>query len=122
MELTEFINILLLSCFAIYISSGINRICEYVVNGRVSWRRPEYLFMTLQGKPQSLGAKPEPHFSRGPQLRETIEYGADGAPDLFVRMKQYFPILFAPNKSYWQSAAQFAPSGFVANAAFQPRP
>src|SRR6266542_1249425 len=120
--MTEFVNILLLSCFAVHIGSGINRVCEYVVNGSVCWRRPEYLFLPLQGEAQSFGSKPQPYLSCGPKLGEAIEHRADGAGDGFVGMEQNLSILFAPYKTNGQSTAQFAASSLVADAAFQSRP
>ena len=37
-------------------------------------------------------------------------------------MKENFPVVLTPNQSHRQAAAQFAPSGLVANASIQPRP
>ena len=74
----------------------------------------------LQWKGQTFGAKPEPDASRRAEFGEALEDRADGAGDGFVGMKQNFAILFSPNEADRQSAAQFAASGFVADAAIQP--
>src|SRR5438105_3823194 len=60
-ELTVLIDVLLLFCLAKYISSGINRVCENVVNRCVGRRFPTDLVVSLQGKPQSFAAKPQPY-------------------------------------------------------------
>jgi hypothetical protein len=93
-----------------------------MMNCGVCRRRPEHVFVTLQWESQSFGSKPQPYLSCGPKLGEAIEHGANGAGDGFVGMEHNLSILFAPYEANRQPAAQFAASGLVADAAFQPRP
>jgi hypothetical protein len=73
----------------------------------------------LQRERKAFRAEPEPDAASGAELGEALENRANRAGDCFVRMKQYFPILFSPNEAHRQTAAQLPARGLVANAAIQ---
>ena len=119
-----FIDVAFVAALAVGVSASIHRIGEDVVECSVGRRDPADLAgcrrCRLQREGQAFGAEPEPDAARRAEFGETLEDRADGASDGFVGMEQNFAILFSPNEADRQSAAQFAASGFVADAAVEP--
>ena len=120
-----FIDVAFIPGLAVGISASIHRIGQNVVDCGISRSDPTdgahpTSGRLLQWQRQSCGAKPEPHAACGAELGEAFEDRADGAGDRLVRMKQDFTILFSPNETHRQSAAQFTARGLVADAAIEP--
>jgi hypothetical protein len=125
LDRTLFIDIAFVLGFAVSISASIHRIGENMMDGRISRSDPaDRTWLArgrlLQRQRQALRAEPEPHATRRTELGKTFEYGADGAGNGLVRMKQNFPILFSPKEAHRQAAAQFPTRRLVADAAVQP--
>ena len=120
-----FIDVAFVAGLAVGVSASIHRIGKDVVECSVGRRDPadrarQAGGRRLQREGQAFGAEPEPDAARRAEFGETLEDRADGAGDGFVGMEQNFAILFSPDEADGQSAAQFAASGFVADAAIQP--
>src|SRR5208337_2761429 len=104
-----FIDVAFILGLAVGISASIHRIGEDVVDGRVSRSDPADRAglaggRVLERQGQAFRAEPEPHTTRGAELGETLEDGADSAGDGRIRMKEDFPILFSPDEPDGQSA------------------
>ena len=110
--------------FSVDIGARVSRVCQHMINCGVARVDPpdRCTIMGLHRKGQALAAQPKPDPTHRTEFGKAREDGADCRGHRRIGVKADLAVLFAPDEAHRETATQFAPRRFVADAAEQASP
>ena len=114
------VDVVLAAGAAVDVGARVGGMSQDLVHRRVGGRGPGQLPVPDGRELQAVLAQPQPDLAGRPGRGETLEHGADRAPDRLVGMQQDLPRLLAPHQPGRQRDAQLAAGSLVPQPAEHP--